>query len=272
MAASHTTPVLISSRTADIFSFNDQAILKLFHAGADFEAEREAEIARLVQATGVRCPHVLGRSERDGRTGILYARIPGTSLARWLGLRRPWRIQAAGQILARAHADLHSYRAPELPSLRERLRRDIQVATAVPARTRAHALRAVKMMPDGDTLCHGDLTTDNILLTLDGPVVIDWSEAARGDPAADVARSLTHLAVAHKYYLSAPRRPLAQSAHWLLSAAYSRQYQRLRPETALRVRYWLLPVAVARLARDAPVSQRFLLRLISRLAERAPVL
>jgi aminoglycoside phosphotransferase (APT) family kinase protein len=272
MAASDTTSVLISSRTADIVSLSDLEILKLFHAGADDEAEREAEIAQIVQATGVRCPRVLGRSERDGRAGILYSRAPGASLARWLGLRRPWRIRAAGRTLAEAHADLHTYHAPAAPSLRERLRREIQAAAVVPARTRAFALHAVAMMPDSDTLCHGDLTTDNIMLTPDGPLVIDWSEASHGDPAADVARSVIHMAVAHKYYLSAARRPLAQCAHWRLSAAYTRHYQWLRPETAARVQYWLLPVAVARLGRDAPISQRFLLRLIARLAERAPAL
>lgn len=272
MAPSDTTSVLISSRTADIVSLSDLEILKLFHAGADDEAEREAEIAQIVQATGVRCPRVLGRSERDGRAGILYSRAPGASLARWLGLRRPWRIRAAGRTLAEAHADLHTYHAPAAPSLQERLRRQIQAAVVVPARTRAVALHAVAMMPDCDTLCHGDLTTDNIMLTPDGPLVIDWSEASHGDPAADVARSVIHLAVAHKYYLSAARRPLARCAHWRLSAAYTRHYQRLRPETAARVQYWLLPVAVARLGRDAPISQRFLLRLIARLAERAPAL
>lgn len=264
--------VLVASRTADILALDELAILKLFRAGADGEAEREAEIARLVEATGIRCPRVLGVTERDGRAGILYSRVPGTSLARWLGLRRPWRLRAAGEILARAHDDLHRYHAPALPSLRERLAQEIRAAVVVPTPTRTLALRAVETMPDGDTLCHGDLTTDNILLTSGDPVVIDWSEAAHGDPAADVARSVVHLTVAHKYYLSAPRRPLAQYAHRLLSAAYVRQYQRLRPETAARVRFWLLPVAVARLGRGAPISQRFLLRVIARLASTAPAL
>ena len=281
MSASQFTPVthgtratqsaaVVTSRTADVFALSDQTVLKLYHAGGDDAAAREARIAQLVQATGVRCPEYLGRSERDGRAGLLYTRIVGPPLARWLGLRRPWRIRAAGRILARAHADLHTYHAPELPSLRERLRAEVESAAVVPAETRALALRSIALAPDGDVLCHGDLTTDNILLAPEGPVVIDWSEAARGDPAADVARSLMHLIVAHKYYLSAPRRPLAQAAHTLLASAYSREYQRLQPETAARVVYWLLPVAVARLGRGAPISQRFLLRVIARLAERSP--
>lgn len=269
MAMPHTHSAIVASRTADIFIESDHEVLKLFHPGADDKADREANHARLVQATGVRCPEMLGRTERDGRAGILYSRLYGPSLARWLGLRRPWRIAEAGRILAIAHVDLHTYHAPGLPSLRDRLRKEIQAAWMVPARSRSLALRAVETMPVGDTLCHGDLTTDNVLLTPDGPVVIDWSEAAHGDPAADVARSLIHLAVAHKYYLSPPRRPLAQRAHTWLSSAYMRHYQRLRPDTACRVQYWLLPVAVAQLGRGATVSQHFLLRLTARLTERA---
>jgi thiamine kinase len=126
-------------------------------------------------------------------------------------------------------------------------------------------------MPDSHTLCHGDLTTDNVVLTATGPIVIDWSEAAHGDPAADVARSLLHLMLAHKYYLSASRRPLARRMHAWLSAAYMRQYQCLQPETAQRVSYWLLPVAVARVTRGAPVSRKMLLTWIAQLTEHTPL-
>lgn len=265
-------PAFVASRTADIFTVSNRAVLKLFHDGSDEDAAHEAQVARLVQATGVRCPQLLGCTERDGRAGILYARVDGPSLARWLGLKRPWRIRAAARFLAQAHADLHSYHAPELPSLRETLRCNILDADMVPASTRDLAMRTLDLMPESDALCHGDLTTDNILLTPNGPIVIDWSEAAHGDPAADVARSLIHLAVAHMYYLSAPRRPLAQRTHSWLATAYSRHYRHLRPETATRIQYWLLPVAVARLGRGAPISQRFLLKLIARLAERAAAL
>lgn len=262
----------VTSRTADVFALSDEVVLKLFRPGSDDEAAHEADIARLVQATGVRCPEMLGRADRDGRSGIMYARLNGPPLARWLGLRRPWRIPEAGRILAGAHVEVHRFGAPKLPSLRERLRGDIQTATVVPARVRSLALRALDRLPDSDVLCHGDLTTDNILLTADGPVVIDWPEAAHGDPAADVARALMHLMVAHKYYLSPPRRPLAQRTHAWLAHSYLRHYERLQPETAARVPDWLLPVAVARLGRGAPISQQFLLKIVARLAERASTL
>jgi aminoglycoside phosphotransferase (APT) family kinase protein len=38
-------------------------------------------------------------------------------------------------------------------------------------------------------LCHGDLHPGNVVLTDDGPMLVDWFDAGRGDPLADIARS-----------------------------------------------------------------------------------
>ena len=56
---------------------------------------------------------------------------------------------------------------------------------------RLHAIPAPDGIPShlgrGERLVHFDLHPDNVLLTARGPVVIDWSNAARGDQADDVA-------------------------------------------------------------------------------------
>jgi aminoglycoside phosphotransferase (APT) family kinase protein len=39
----------------------------------------------------------------------------------------------------------------------------------------------------GDAIVHLDLHPDNVMLTSRGPVVIDWTNAGRGDPHAEVA-------------------------------------------------------------------------------------
>jgi len=44
-------------------------------------------------------------------------------------------------------------------------------------------------MPEGDRLCHGDFHPINVLGEALQPLVIDWPDASRGDPAADVCRS-----------------------------------------------------------------------------------
>jgi Ser/Thr protein kinase RdoA (MazF antagonist) len=44
-------------------------------------------------------------------------------------------------------------------------------------------------MPDCDRLCHGDFHPMNVLGEASQPIVIDWPNACRGDPAGDVCRS-----------------------------------------------------------------------------------
>jgi aminoglycoside phosphotransferase (APT) family kinase protein len=56
-------------------------------------------------------------------------------------------------------------------------------------RTRADLLRRLEGTPAGGALYHGDLHPGNVILAERGSVVIDWVNALRVHPAADVARS-----------------------------------------------------------------------------------
>src|ERR1044071_5794670 len=38
-------------------------------------------------------------------------------------------------------------------------------------------------------LCHGDMHPSNVILAPDGPMIVDWFDASRGEPVADVART-----------------------------------------------------------------------------------
>jgi aminoglycoside phosphotransferase (APT) family kinase protein len=73
--------------------------------------------------------------------------------------RRPWTLRRHATSLAHLHRSLHEIVAP--PSL----------PAAGP----------------GDRLLHLDLHPDNVILGPAGPVVVDWTNARRGDPALDVA-------------------------------------------------------------------------------------
>ncbi len=76
-------------------------------------------------------------------------------------LSHPHRIGAYGHLLAQLHIQLHQIEAPDW------------LTTEAAAR--------------GNFVLHRDLHPLNVLMTKDGPVVIDWANAARGDPAYDVA-------------------------------------------------------------------------------------
>jgi Ser/Thr protein kinase RdoA (MazF antagonist) len=38
---------------------------------------------------------------------------------------------------------------------------------------RSQALERLNQLPDGDALCHGDYHPDNVLMTRNGPIIID---------------------------------------------------------------------------------------------------
>jgi len=125
--------------------------------------------------------------------------------------------------MAVLHAAMHGLPAPAgIPSLSEKLGRDITTADRLAPEVRRAVDLVLRRLPDGDRLLHGDLQPGNIMLTGRGPVVIDWQDAARGNPAADVARTLLLLANAPLHQKGLVRRLIAR----VLSGWMARQYLR----------------------------------------------
>ena len=72
---------------------------------------------------------------------------------------RPWRAGAMGRLLAEVQRQIHAVPAGDIDLPR---------------------------FADGAAILHFDLHPDNVMLTHQGPTVIDWSNVAIGDPLADV--------------------------------------------------------------------------------------
>lgn len=70
----------------------------------------------------------------------------------------------------------------EGPTMWEVLDLDVHPATLAGLHRRLHEIRY-----EGAVLLHRDLHPGNVMLSPSGPVVIDWTNAAAGDPAFDVA-------------------------------------------------------------------------------------
>jgi aminoglycoside phosphotransferase (APT) family kinase protein len=95
----------------------------------------------------------------DDGTDLVMERIDGVSMVDFMS-RRPWAIRRQGAVLASLHRRLHAIAPPDsLP----------------PA-----------PVGSGDSFLHMDLHPLNVMIGTKGPVVIDWPNAARGDPAVDV--------------------------------------------------------------------------------------
>ncbi|MFZ1756626.1 MAG: phosphotransferase, partial [Caldilineaceae bacterium] len=105
--------------------------------------------------------------------------------------------------------------------------------------------------PTGHQLCHGDFHPDNVLLTANGPVIIDWIDATAGHPLGDVARSSLLMGFAQP---PADRRldwKVRLFRRWFHSA-YLAHYRRLHPFAEDELARWRLVNAAARLSENVP--------------------
>lgn len=136
-------------RDCDVFDLGDGTVLRRRRVG---ELDpREAQVMRHVAAHGYPCPRVHGIDGPD----LVLDRVDGPTMAASL-LDDPSDEHIAGA-------------AVTLAGLHERLHR-------------------VPPMDDGEVgIVHLDLHPENVLLTDDGPVVIDWTNAEPGGPALDIA-------------------------------------------------------------------------------------
>jgi uncharacterized protein (TIGR02172 family) len=250
-------PLIASGRTADVYAWGTDQVIKLFHHW--FELDDicfEQKLAQTVHATGLPVPAVGEIIQVNGRNGLLYQRVAGSSM--WEALpRHLWRIFTIAWRSAELHAMLHAAAAPaSLPDQQARLRRKIERAQALPEEVRRWALVALDNLPKGNRICHGDFHPGNILVTGRGEVIIDWTDVSRGNPLADLART-SILALGAAATAQVPQAGMKASLR-LFHALYLRKYFRLRPGGKAEYRRWLPVVAAARLSENIPEVEQWL--------------
>jgi aminoglycoside phosphotransferase (APT) family kinase protein len=125
----------------------------------------EAEVMRWVVDHGYPAPRVIEQTAE----GMLMQRVDGPTMLDRLGARD---VRRNMRTLAQLHAQLHALPVPPgLPT-------------------------PYGDGPDGSALLHGDLHPGNVILSKDGPVVIDWTNACAGPAGADLATAWLLIACA----------------------------------------------------------------------------
>jgi aminoglycoside phosphotransferase (APT) family kinase protein len=248
MVEANTRHVLGEGREAEIVEWEPGAVAKLYRNPAYAHVAR-VEWAALAAAksAGAPVPAVQELIDVDGRPAIIMERLDGADLLTSFSAR-PWTIVRLGRLMGRAHAELHAVRAPdELRDLRAGLREALAHSDLIPPDLRDVSSRALDRLPDGDRLGHGDFHPGNVILTPHGPRVIDWPNAFRGDPDADVARTLLTLRLGEPLDVPPHVRAILAVARRVITWAYRRGYRSLRPYSEAAVDAWMLPVAIHRL-------------------------
>ncbi|SCF24401.1 phosphotransferase [Micromonospora mirobrigensis] len=174
-AVAGTTP-LASGRDADVYALGSGRVLRRYRRGGDVRAE--AEVMVHLREMGYPVPLV----HRADGPDLELQRLAGPTLLDAL---------VAGDVAvdgaALMMADLHR---------------------------RLHALPARRSADPGHRILHLDLHPANVMLTPDGPVVIDWRNTDEGPPPLDLATT----ALIAAEVAADPTEPLAHPAHDFLAA------------------------------------------------------
>jgi aminoglycoside phosphotransferase (APT) family kinase protein len=255
-------------REAEVFAWDEGTVLRLLRRSSDPKrVEREAAAMRAAADGGVDVPNVYGTTMVEGRAGLIMERVDGPDLIALMG-RRPWAVPRVARIVGRAQARMHDVVAPDnLPSLRDLVRRKIDIAADLPAELADFALKKLDALPEGDRLCHGDFHPGNLLLGRDGPAVIDWTDATRGDPAADLARTRLLLRQgAVPEHMPALIRGLHAFGRGAFFRLYLRAYARERPIDDDLVDRWEVVRVADRVMEGIDAEQPVLLDQLERFA------
>ncbi|MBN2500528.1 MAG: phosphotransferase [Anaerolineales bacterium] len=239
--------LLAEGRMAEVYEWEDGWVLKLLRAEWNNRetAENEANKTRLAHATGYRTPAVGEVVEVDGRVGTLYERFDGVVMGQALS-RDVMHAKRYARRLAELHAEMHTYQAPGLPSRKESLIERIASLTQLSPKTKHTVLDLLNTLPDGEALLHGDFHPGNIILSGGDALVIDWIDASKGPPLADVARTYILLTSKKSKRVTLFGR-IVLFLRDSFQRTYLKRYFQLRPAGHELLDAWVVCMAAARI-------------------------
>jgi len=209
---------------ADVHAWAPGQVVKLFKAGVPRRLSWwEARMTRAVFAAGGPALEVFDEVTLEGRFGMVLSRLDGPTL---LQLTRSGAITfgQAGAILASVCLSVHKTPPPgDVLALRDSMDGSLLFSGGTIPKHIATGILALieRLRPGDDGLCHGDLHPDNVIMTADGPRLIDWIGAVRAPAAFDLAISHILLTELAPEVADDPERPRA------VNAAVQSEYARL---------------------------------------------
>jgi aminoglycoside phosphotransferase (APT) family kinase protein len=200
---------------SDVHAWAPGQVVKLFKAGIPRSlSEHEARMTRAALVAGLPAPEVFDQVTVEGRFGIVLQRLDGPTV---LQLMRTGAMTfgQAGMILAALFMSVHN--APPPPDVyfvRDWISGTMRIAghRLPPAIATGILPLLDRLRPADGRLCHGDLNPANVIMTAEGPRLVDWTWAMRGPAALDLAFLHVVLTEIAPHTTDDPKRPAATHA------------------------------------------------------------
>ena len=261
---------LAEGRLSLVYKMKDGRVLKLLHKTVPGpKVDDEFRRCQIISKAGVPSPKALEIVEVEGHRGIIFEWAGDLDLMK-AKLGNPLNLNSGADFMSTVHQDILKREAPELPELKTeavRLSRLLPEGTIQPGQFEV-LQRYIDALPSSNTICHMDFQPGNIMLTRagykGGYQVIDWSEAVRGAPAADIAISCLMMSMAE----TSPGTSFLQNV--IISVFRKAFEKRYRLDvtsrlgiTAENLEDWMLLAGIFRLATwNIDYEKKFLVELI----------
>jgi aminoglycoside phosphotransferase (APT) family kinase protein len=185
--------------SADVHAWAPGQVVKLFKSGASRRLNwHEAHMTDAVCAAGAPAPEVFGVVMLEGRFGLVLQRFDGPTLLQLTRSGAVTRGQAGAILADLCLAVRNTPPPPAVISLRNWVDAWVRSASGtLPEHIATGVLALAERLQPGDELCHGDLHPGNVIMTAEGPRLVDWSGPVRAPAGWDLAVShivLTELA------------------------------------------------------------------------------
>lgn len=240
-----------TGRTATIFRYGQNQVVKLFKPAFPRKGiDEEFQIGLTLNHFGLDIPQTYEIVSLDNGKGIILDYIPGSSMLNNLA-KRPWKVFSYSKMMAQLHFKIHTTSISpnqSIPLLKQSLADKISRVSLLSREEKEVILSLLSTLSDGASICHGDFHPDNVIISKDRLVTVDWITATIGNPLADVARTWLLLTMG-----TLPENKtsfeifLAKNLRDLFCSGYMREYQKLSNFSFREFEEWKLPVAAARL-------------------------
>lgn len=249
-------PCIGQGRTAKVYTYGEDRVIKLFNEEvSETFIDYEFKIACIASEQSDHAPRVYEKTNLNGQIGIVYEQLKGLDLKDLL-LKKRWSPMKVGEGFLACMEAIHRVEAQDLMEQFAYFERKILLTQALTTGEKEKILTYLRGLPEGKSLCHGDLHPENIIYHNKRFVAIDWTNAYSGNPASDIARTRIMLTTPYYWKLFSP---ILAPFVFLINRLI---LNRLMRDQRSVVDAWDLPVWAARLHEGVPCEEKWLLKKI----------
>lgn len=175
--------------SGEVYRLDEETILKLYYEGfSEKEALVEKDRARLALVAGIPTAISFETVQVGQRKGVVYEMIQGPTMSEMVAAE-PERAGELGGVFAEIAETLHHAegRKTDLPRATEPIRYALGRQDYLPERALRRIDALLGELDAAQGYVHGDFHSNNVILSQNGPILLDMGLFSVGSPLFDIA-------------------------------------------------------------------------------------